>query len=288
MKTAIVTGATGLIGSALMRRLREAGIGVSGPSRGDQPLTMPQADYIVHAAGYGQPAYFLADPLGTIAAATQGLWQISNRLRSGGKLLFLSSSEVYSGSKRIPYTEFDIGTTAPEHPRGCYIEAKRCGEAIVHALRSKGVDAKIARVSMVYGPARWDDKRVMFDFIRQAMMTGVIRLRDRGEAIRTYCYVDDAVTMLLNILMKGKHAVYNVGGPSRVTILELAHMIALRLGARVEFPAQDAPSPGAPDEVSIALTRYTDEFGFPAFTPLEIGLDRTIAAMKALRPSVAA
>lgn len=288
MKTAIVTGATGLIGSALTHRLREAGIGVLAPSRGDQPLTMPQADYIVHAAGYGQPAHFMSDPLGTIAAATQGLWQMSNRLRNGGAILFLSSSEVYSGSKRIPHTESDIGTTAPDHPRGCYIEAKRCGEAIVHALRSKGVDAKIARVSLVYGPAKWDDRRVMFDFIRQAMTTGVIRLRDNGSASRAYCYVEDAVTMLLNILMHGKQAVYNVGGPSRVTIVELAHLIAARLNAIVLFAKDEAPLAGAPDEVSVALTRYTNEFGFPEFTPLEIGLDRTIGAMKACRPSVAA
>jgi nucleoside-diphosphate-sugar epimerase len=73
-----------------------------------------------------------------------------------------------------------------------------------------------------------------------------------------------------------------------VTILELAHLIAARLGAEVEIPAQAAPLSGAPDEVSVALTRYTNEFGFPEFTPLEIGLDRTIAAMKAQRPSVAA
>jgi dTDP-glucose 4,6-dehydratase/UDP-glucuronate decarboxylase len=241
-------------------------------------------DYVVHAAGYGQPERFMAQPVATVEVATTGLNRAIGNLKRGGKAIFLSSSEIYSGSKRIPHTELDIGTTRPDHPRACYIEAKRCGEAIVHALRAKGVDAKIARVSLVYGPARWDDKRVMFDFIRQAMTTGVIQLRDQGSAIRTYCYVEDAVTMLLNILMEGKQAVYNVGGVSRVTILELAHMIARRLNAQVELCTQ-LPLSGAPDEVSVALTRYAHEFGVPEFTPLEIGLDRTIAAMKDQRNS---
>lgn len=288
MTTAIVTGATGLIGSALVARLRMQKVHIfTSTTSATIASESGKVDLIVHAAGYGQPGRFLADPLGTIDVATTELLNLPRWLKDDGKLLFLSSSEVYSGSKCIPHTESDIGTTAPDHPRGCYIEAKRCGEAIVHALRSQGVDAKIARVSLVYGPARWDDKRVMFDFIRQAAETGVIRLRDQGSAVRTYCYVEDAVTMLLNLLMEGKEAVYNVGGSSRVTVLQLAHLIAARLGARVEIPAEAAPMAGAPDEVSIAITRYANEFGFSQFTPLEIGLDRTISAMKAKRKAAA-
>ncbi len=278
MTTATVTGATGLIGSALAARLRMRGVRV------DALQSTGSCDLVIHAAGYGQPARFMAEPIETITVSTAGLMDAANLLKPGGKLLFLSSSEVYSGSKHIPHIETDIGTTAPDHPRGCYIEAKRCGEAIIHALRSEGIDAKIARVSLVYGPARWDDKRVMFDFIRQAMTTGVIRLRDQGSAIRTYCYVEDAVTMLVNILMKGKQAVYNVGGASRVTIWELARSIGAQLNARVEVPAEGVPLVGAPDEVSVAITRYENEFGAMEFTPLGIGLDRTIAAMKARQP----
>lgn len=284
MKTAIVTGATGLIGSALVARLRMQGVNVQTPHYSNELAFCEKSDYVIHAAGYGQPAKFMAEPIRTILVNVPGIIQLSERMKPDGKCLFLSSSEVYSGSKHIPHTESDIGTTAPDHPRGCYIEAKRCGEAAVHAIRAGSLDAKIARVSLVYGPAKWDDKRVMFDFIRQAMTTGVIRLRDRGEAIRTYCYVEDAVTMLLNILMKGTQAVYNVGGESRTSIATLAHVISVMCNAKLVITTEESPMRGAPDEVAVDISRYAAEFGIPEFTPMGDALWRTIEAMRKQMP----
>lgn len=244
---------------------------------------LPEADAIVHAAGYGQPGRFLADPATTIALNVCATLDLFKRLAPGGRFLFMSSSEVYSGLPPGPHAESEIGTTTPAHPRACYIEGKRAGEAVCHAWRERGAKAFAARLALAYGPGvRLDDARVLNAFIVKGM-AGRVNLADRGLAVRTYCYVADAVEMLWRILLDGTQAVYNVGGVSRMTIAELARHIAALMGVEAVFPEEDTGQAGAPGEVSLNLDRVRDEFGKTAFVPMETGLARTIGWMKALK-----
>ena len=122
------------------------------------------------------------------------------------------------------------------HPRACYIEAKRCGEAICNAFRQQGVKAASARLALAYGPGtREGDKRVLNSFIERGLK-GAITMLDRGEAKRTYCYVSDAVELMWKILLHGREPVYNVGGTSKTTIGELACKIADYLHVPAVFP----------------------------------------------------
>ena len=127
---------------------------------------MPMADYIIHAAGYGQPGRFMENPIKTLKLNTETTFCLFDKLKKDGKLLFLSTSEVYSGLTNPPHKESEIGSTNTTHPRSCYIEAKRCGEAICNAYRTKGVKAKSARLSLAYGPGtKQNDLRVINSFI---------------------------------------------------------------------------------------------------------------------------
>ncbi len=100
---------------------------------------LPTVDVVIHAAGYGQPGRFMANPGATIAINTSSTAALIERLRGrDGRFLFISTSEVYSGSQKEFVAEGDIGTTTPEHPRACYIEGKRCGEAICNSFRAQG------------------------------------------------------------------------------------------------------------------------------------------------------
>jgi nucleoside-diphosphate-sugar epimerase len=246
---------------------------------------LPEADFIVHAATYGQPGRFLAEAAGTLRLNTTVTFALLERLRPGGGFLFLSSSEVYSGLGGPPFTEDQIGTTGPTHPRACYIEGKRCGEAICQAHRDKGAAVRAARLSLAYGPGiRPGDQRVLHSFIERGLREGVIRLRDRGEARRTYCYVADAAHMLWRILLEGKQLLYNVGGTSRTTIAELATLVGGLLETPVVFPApaEAGGAAGAPDEVCLDLTRFREEFGAPDYLPLSEGVARTIAWQRSL------
>ena len=248
--------------------------------------TLPEADYIVHAAGYGQPGRFMQNPVKTLQLNTSSTLLLFEKLLPGGKFLFLSTSELYSGLSHPPFTETQIGSTNTTHPRACYIEGKRCGEAIVNAYRAQGVNAKSARLALAYGPGtRPDDMRVLNSFIQRALK-GKIALMDHGEAKRTYCYVADAVEMMWNILLSGKGPVYNVGGNSRTTIKEVAEKIGAMLHVPVEFPETSSTLKDAPDDVYLDMSKMKNEFHKTDYVQLDEGLARTIRWQKALYSSL--
>jgi nucleoside-diphosphate-sugar epimerase len=311
----LVTGASGLVGTYLLAGLAAAASGLdprptvhavvhSEPpayfrelidrssfrlvpgdlSRPEFWRRLPAADLIVHAAGYGQPGRFMQDPAKTIALNTSATLALLERLAPGGRFLFISSSEVYSGLAGSAHRETQIGTTATDHPRACYIEGKRCGEAICNAWRSRGVPAVSARLALAYGPgAREKDARVLNAFIERGLLEGRIRLMDEGRARRTYGYVADAAAMLWRIGLEGTEGLYNVGGQSRTTIAELAGAVGRLLGVPVSIPAGRRNLDGAPDDVGLDLGRFEAEFGRLEFLPFEAGLSRTIAWQKLYR-----
>lgn len=311
-RSVLITGAAGLVGvmmvAALRERMRRSGrtIKVTATSRSRPPemfaplfeggnvhfqacdladaldvRNLPHADCVIHAAGYGQPGKFLESPAKTILLNTMATAALFEKCAADGHFLFVSSSEIYSGSPRSPHREDDIGTTDPGHRRGCYIEGKRCGEAICHAYVGRGPTPRIGRLALAYGPGtREDDQRVLNSLIRKGLQGGRIDLLDQGAAWRTYCYLTDAVEMLFAIMLHGRSTVYNIGGRSRTTILQLAEAIGGILQAPVSTPRVEPGAAtglaGAPDDVSLDLSRYCDEFSKTQFVPLDVGLARTI------------
>lgn len=305
-KAVLVTGATGLIGLNLLAALfHSPARWIMGASRNglppfcaewsrdpryvglflDQPdANPPKPDFIIHGAGYAQPSRFMAEAVETLRVNTQ----MTDRLlrvasENGARFMFLSSSEVYSGSSKIPHLEDDIGTTDPSHPRAPYIEGKRAGEAFVHAWRARGADAVIARPCLAYGPGvRANDARALSGFIREAL-TGKIRMQDEGWALRRYCYISDTVEMLLQVLLRGQEAVYNIGadGVAR-PIRTVARMVATMTESMLVIPSAVEATPGAPFDARVDIGRYLAEFPGKEFVPLDAGLLRTIAWHRAI------
>jgi nucleoside-diphosphate-sugar epimerase len=308
-KTVLITGVSGLIGLYLLAAMRgRDGITIHAVARSAPPdflaglftgsnihlhaadlsepddcRRLPAADYVIHAAGYGQPGKFMLDPAKTILLNTLATAELLRKTADTGAFLFLSSSEIYSGSAKSPHREDDIGTTDPGHARACYIEGKRCGEAICHAFRGQGKAAKIGRLALAYGPGtRRDDQRVLNSLLRKGLTEGKIAMMDSGAAMRTYGYVTDAAEMLLAILLHGRETTYNVGGTSRITIRGLADAIGAALHVPVTAPEAAAGMAGAPGDVSLDLSRARNEFGKTSFVPFDQGLARTIAWQRML------
>ncbi len=281
----LITGATGLIGSNLARLLP----GSAQLARADLPdarawRDLPQFDTIIHAAGYAAPARFLDHSVETAFLNTTALQILLSKLRPTGRLLYLSSSELYTGSTRIACTESDIGTTTPQHARAIYIESKRCGEAICSAARHHGQNAITARVSSAYGPGcRRADKRVMSEFIDAALLHHRIELRDGGSARRAWLYISDLCSMLLTILERGTQSLYNVGGIDEMSILTLAKKIADQTGAGLRVPrGMGTALEGSPSHIRLDMSRFIREFGEPLLTPFDEGLRETISWHRAL------
>lgn len=244
---------------------------------------IPDVDIVIHCAGYAQPTLFMSNPVATIQVNVSATAALMQHLSPGGSFLFISSSEVYCGLLKKVFQETDIGTTTPYHPRASYIEGKRGGEAICAAFRSQGARAISVRLCDVYGPGtRKHDKRALNTFIEKALLNGKIDLLDSGSAVRTYCYISDALEILLSILFVGKHPVYNLGGRSPVRIAELAEMIGTIAHVPVVFPENAKPISGAPEFLQMDLTRVETEFGKSKYVDLEAGLGKTISWQRQL------
>lgn len=306
-KSVLLTGATGIMGIFFLLSLKNVSekynISITAWINRDLPsflieifrgikiikgdITVPyidqstKYDVIIHSAGYGQPSKFLLDEVKTIQINTYATEHLLNRLKENGKFLFISSSEVYNGLDDDNIVETVVGRTNTDHPRSCYIEGKRCGESICHAHKKHGVDVKIARLCLAYGPGiRKDDVRVVNELITKGLMEGKITLRDSGDATRTYCYATDAVIMMWNILLFGKNVIYNIGGKQRVSILELASKIGEILNLPIVIPENQNPLIGNPKNVNISCERYYSEFGDVDFKDINHGLTQTIVWIK--------
>ncbi len=308
-KDVLVTGGSGVIGqylgsylSNLPKSLRPSTVTLTSKS-GDFPspvnpmvrilkldLTsnsevnkLDKYDSIFHAAGYGQPGKFLLNPIKTLSLNTWTTESLISKTNNSGDFIFFSSSEVYSGLDSKSFNENEIGSTNTNHSRAPYIEGKRTGEALTHiAATSMGLNAKSLRIALIYGPgARSDDERVMYSFIRQAIEKNEINLKDSGAAIRTYGYVLNAISQIIAVTKYGENGIYNIGGTSKITILELAQMIVDITGASLNVPKEDTTYMlGSPTHVELNLKKVLGLGHQIPMVDIKIGLQRTIHWMR--------
>ncbi len=255
---------------------------VTAPINIDGPV-----DYIIHAAGLASPFYYKKYPLETIEAAIAGaknLLRLALEKHAKSFLLF-SSSEIYGDPDPnfIPTPESYKGSVSCIGPRACYDESKRLAETIgTTYFEIHGVPIKIVRPFNVYGPGmKSDDYRVIPAFITKAIRGESLNVHGSGNQTRTFCYVSDAITGFLKVLLSEKNGeAYNVGtaGPE-VNMVTLANMITgfFENKMRIElisypesYPA-DEPNRRCPD-----LTKIRSRLGYEPKIDLKTGLERTI------------
>jgi nucleoside-diphosphate-sugar epimerase len=306
-KKVLITGASGLVGFYLtqcVKRLQnELNIEVYLSYKNDIPSYLKEYydfpyteikeditsvklepkffDVIIHSSGYAQPMKFLSDSLTTIKINTHATINLLDSLKTDGKFLFVSTSELYSGNDNLNIDESQIGTTTPSHNRACYIESKRCGETICHSYRTSGYDVKIARLSLAYGPfTKLGDLRVLNSIIDKGLNNDTIELMDDGSALRTYCYITDVIEMFWNVLLHGKDVTYNVSGFSDISIKGLAENVGQILNKKVITPVSLDGLVGSPKVVNISSEKYINEFQKHSFVDMKHGLENVIEWMK--------
>lgn len=244
-----------------------------------------QVDYIIHAACYSAPRKFLNNELETIALnvnATQTLLEVARKYKA--RFLFLSSAAIYGNppQSEIPTRETYPGNSLTSNIRAAYIESKKLGETLCFIYhRNFGVEAKVARLALVYGPGiSTSDERVMGSFMKKALFDKHIQLLDDGKALRVYYYIADAIRTLLNILLYGKENLYNVGTMETLSILGLARLIARKYNTTYATAPSGKGFEDAPDTVLLDISKVCNEFGITEFTSIEDGLNRTIEYAK--------
>ena len=195
------------------------------------PVSIPgPVDYIIHAASHASPKFYGKDPVGTLLPNVLGTHHLLElaRKKSVKGFLFFSSAETYGeiNPLNIPTEETIYGLVNQMDIRSSYAESKRMGETMCMAWSAQyGVPIKIVRPFHTYGPGLpLSDGRVFSDFIGNIVEGRDIIMKSDGSASRAYCYLADATSGFLTVLLKGKNGeAYNVGNPSaEVSVLTLA------------------------------------------------------------------
>ncbi len=203
------------------------------------PASIGDADYIIHAASIASPMYYRKFPLETIDANVNGLRYMldyaaeRNRKAPGSfkGMLFFSTSEIYGDPSpdAIPTPETYRGLVSCTGPRACYDESKRLGETIcVIYAQTRDVPVSIARPFNNYGPGlKITDGRVLPDFARDALAGRDIVMLSDGSPTRTFCYITDALSGYLRVLVNGRRGEpYNIGIETpEISMRELAERV---------------------------------------------------------------
>lgn len=262
--TVLVTGATGLIGSqvvkflialnrvehknitvvAYVRNLKKAESVFVGLGK-EQGLVIAEGDinakvsydgtvdYIIHGASATSSKFFVSNPVETIHTAIDGTTNIMEfaKEKQVKGVVYLSSLEVYGTPDENAgmIGESDYGYIDCLSVRSSYSEGKRMVECLcVSYAEEYNIPVKIARLSQTFGAGvAYDDGRVFAEFARCAIEGRNIVLHTAGKTVRSYCYTMDAVTALLTILLKGKVGdAYNVTNMNTaISIYDMAQLV---------------------------------------------------------------
>lgn len=204
-------------------------------------------DFVVHLASNTHPLAYSSDPVGTITANIIGLNNLLEFSRTHGteRFVFASSVEVYGVNRGDTeyFSEDYCGNIDISKARSGYCEAKRCGETLCQSyIQQYGLDAVILRFAKTYGPTmQVTDSKVIPQFVRKGLAHEDIVLKSDGTQLFSYCYVADAVSGLLTVLLKGKNGTaYNIAdSESEIALKNLAGIIAEHAGTKVIFELPD-------------------------------------------------
>ncbi|MCH5155403.1 MAG: NAD-dependent epimerase/dehydratase family protein [Clostridiales bacterium] len=275
-KTVLISGGTGFIGQFLIDVFKYRNkhfdnkikvISLSrrgGKSESDvvyvsadvcKPIAVAEkVDYILHLASNTHPKQYAADPVGTITTNIFGTYNLLTLAaeKKVERFLLASSVEIYGDGSDKPMTEDYCGYIDCNTARAGYNEAKRLSESLCQSFISQyGVDCVIARLARCFGADRKADSKAMAQFMNCALNGENIVLKSKGEQRYSYCYVADAASGLIKILLSGeKGNAYNISADDEnMTLGGYAELIAGFAGTKVVFDLSGANNQGVSKSV---------------------------------------
>lgn len=259
----LVTGATGVVGSWVVKALLERGASVVAlvldvdprcelVQSGDyQRLTIVhggledyaaveraigawEVDTVFHLAAQSLvgPAY--RSPMATMEANVRGTYHLLEACRAHSQgidaIVVASSDKAYGSHDVLPYTE-DM-PLQPEHP---YDASKACSDIIAKAYcKTYGLPISITRCGNIYGGGDLNWSRIVPGTIRSFFRGESPVIRSDGQYVRDYLYVKDAASGYLQIAEAARHGIvgeaFNIGADARRTVLEIVRTIAELMG----------------------------------------------------------
>ena len=236
-------------------RLREIGIASAGggvssryPSLRFRRLDITDADavdrlfaeghftHVCHLAAQAGVRYSIDHPRTYIETNILGYFNVLDACRRHGvrRLVYASSSSVYGGNTKTPFSEAD----RVDNPRSLYAATKQSDELMAHVYTSiYGIGTTGLRYFTVYGPwGRPDMSPVLF---ANAITEGrPIRLFNGGDMIRDFTYISDIVrgtVLAIDAIREGEANVYNIGCSHPVKLMDFVRTLEEALGRKAEY-----------------------------------------------------
>ena len=274
----LVTGATGLIGSTLVRCLLalNKGIQITCPIRnlkkakaiyGDdvQSIRFIECDlvaylnsltekddfkYIVHCASPTVGRYMTEHPVETYMLAidsTRAILEYARKKQTD--IVYVSSLEYYGQNfDDTLITEDMQGYVNNTDPRSSYPLGKRAAEYLCAAYAKQfDVNAKVARLTQTFGAGvSADDNRVFAQFARSVIEGTNIVMHTKGESAKPYCYTTDCISAILYILIRGeKGEAYNVANEETyISIKDMADFLCAHFNPQLKVVVEEHPEMG--------------------------------------------
>ena len=302
MARVLVAGGAGFLGANLTRRLLKCNnevICLDNLSTGhyqniSELMTNPRFEFIkaditdpinlnfdkvFNLACPASPPQYQRLALQTIDACTLGVRNLLEATRrNNARMLHASTSEVYGDPEIHPQVEGYRGNVGTLTDRACYDEGKRLSETLCYEYHKRGCAVRIARLFNTYGPFMDPhDGRVVSNFAISALTEKPLTIYGDGSQTRSFCYVSDTVEALVRFMeLPGDNLpVFNLGNPSEVRVVDLAHTILQLTGSN--SPIHFHPLPEAdPKRRKPCIKRAHQTMDWLPQVSLESGLHQTI------------
>jgi len=237
---------------------------------------------VVHLAAQAGVRYSFEAPLDYANSNLLGqvsVLEAARKQESVSRLIYASSSSVYSGVNTVPFTEdMKLGT-----PKSLYAATKIADEVLSDTYSSLyGLDAIGLRFFTVYGP--WGRPDMAYWSFADAILAGrPLKLFNHGDVRRDFTYIDDIVAPIVTMAEEAaaarpetpRHRVYNIGNHTPTPVPEMIAQLERLLGRKAEVELAPLP-PGDMVETFADVRRLQQDYGFAPSTPLEIGLERFV------------
>lgn len=206
-------------------------------------------DYIIHTASVTASKQMVEQPIETIFTSIEGLkkildYAVSTQAKS---IVYLSSMEVYGKmNEKGKVSEKQLGYVDLSNVRSSYPESKRMCECICTAYaKEMQLNVKSIRLAQTFGAGiSKQENRVFAQFARSAMKNENIILHTKGESEGNYVYTSDAISAIFTVLSRGSAGeTYNASNEnSHLTIAQMANLVANILGEGKSKVIYDIPA----------------------------------------------
>jgi UDP-glucuronate 4-epimerase len=233
-------------------------------------------DVVCNLAAQAGVRYSLEHPHVYEACNLQGFLNILEACRHAKtpRLVYASSSSVYGGNTKLPFSESDPVDT----PVSLYAATKKANELMAHCYTHLyGVQTVGLRFFTVYGP--WGRPDMAAWLFTDAMLAGrPIQVFNHGQMQRDFTYVDDIITGVCGALFSDnldRYEVLNIGNHRSEKLLDMIHILADALG--VEPDMEMLPmQPGDVPATYADIDRIRTKIGYEPTTPIRVGMPRFV------------